>query len=411
MIDFSARPDLRRVVLLALTVATAGACYDSRWGETKRAQQRALQASTPAEVRAAGSGARDAKVTTFRARVVATTRFTAQTVDAKKQVSDLVDAANRILEPSVGARLEIERFGAWDSTTADEDLTVALAALRKDEPGDGVDWVLGLVGGLPRFTPSFHDVGRAEVLGKHVVLRAAARQEETDRIEAAFDELSQDERTRLRRDRKEHRALTVLLHEIGHTLGAPHEVDVQSLMHFSYDPKMAGFSLEATEMMRMAVGHRARASAEHPVDPRALAGDLAAYLRGSTSRTWSAQDHDEALAQLEGLAGKGPPSAPAAPATSAPAPAAFAASAAPSAPAADPLAGMRDADRAVFARATQWFQAGQAPQAHQIARPLFDAYPDLYAVQDLRCQLAVLRRVDAQVRAKECAALQRLSPK
>src|SRR5207302_2313499 len=113
------------------------------------------------------------------------------------------------------ARLTIESCRDW-STSREDDLTAALTALRTDDPGNDVDWVIGMVGGLPRVTRSFHDVGMAHVSGKHVVLRAAADAEEQTAIERNFDELKADERADLARARKRHRAVAVLLHEIGH---------------------------------------------------------------------------------------------------------------------------------------------------------------------------------------------------
>jgi hypothetical protein len=211
--------------LVALCVIATLACYDSRWGDAKRAQQSASRASTPSQIHASTGGEHaPAKATTFRVRVFASPAYGAQMVDWQRQARDLVDDANEIVEPSLGAHLAIDRLDGWEPSD-EEDLQKTLDALCQAEGGEGVDWVLGLVGGLPRTTVSFHDVGRATVLGRHMVMRAPARQGEHDAIEKAFDELSEEERARLRRDRKRHRALAVFLHELGHTLGAPHERD------------------------------------------------------------------------------------------------------------------------------------------------------------------------------------------
>jgi hypothetical protein len=399
--------------VVAVSVVALAGCYDSRWGETKRAQQRAAQVATPAALRPAGDDDARARVATFRVRIVATARYAGQTVDWQKQTREVVVLANRILEASAGARLQIERLAEWSAMTADDDLPGALAALRAADAGDDVDWVIGMVGGLPRVTASFHDVGRADVLGKHIVLRAAAREGEHDRIEQSFDELGEDERARLRRDRKLHRALTMLLHEVGHTLGAPHEEAIASIMHPAYDPKMAGFSMQATEMMRIAVDRRASGTRGTPVDTRALAGDLAAYMRKATSSPWSEEERASSLALFDAmhLPSAKPDGAPAAaPTGQAPAPAASPVAAKGFA-APEALTDLRPADRTRFEEASTWFQRGFTDQAYATARPLFAAYPTTYAVQDLRCQLAVLRRVDASVLAKECDGLKRLSGK
>jgi len=47
--------------------------------------------------------------------------------------------------------------------------------------------------------------------------------------------------------------------------------------------------------------------------------------------------------------------------------------------------------------------------AREIAGPLFETYPNVYAVQDFRCQLAVLEWLPREDQEVECAALKRLS--
>jgi len=46
-----------------------------------------------------------------------------------------------------------------------------LVELARLDPGLDVDWVVGLVSPLPLVSMSFHDLGWAEVPGRHFVLR------------------------------------------------------------------------------------------------------------------------------------------------------------------------------------------------------------------------------------------------
>jgi|HubBroStandDraft_1064217.scaffolds.fasta_scaffold02016_11 hypothetical protein len=62
-----------------------------------------------------------------------------------------------------------------------------------------------------------------------------------------------------------------------------------------------------------------------------------------------------------------------------------------------------------FVRALDGFRAGNARWAYATAKPLFDLYPDVYEVQDLRCQLAAIRWLAPQELTAECAPLKRLS--
>jgi hypothetical protein len=66
-----------------------------------------------------------------------------------------------------------------------------------------------------------------------------------------------------------------------------------------------------------------------------------------------------------------------------------------------------DADR--FARAQQALQASSARAAYAQAKPLFEAYPNSLAVQDLRCVLATIRWLSPEELNAECAPFKRLS--
>jgi hypothetical protein len=65
--------------------------------------------------------------------------------------------------------------------------------------------------------------------------------------------------------------------------------------------------------------------------------------------------------------------------------------------------------QARLARAQDTLRAGNAKGAADIAGPLFDAYPDDYSVQDLRCQSAILQFLPREEIKAECAGLKRLA--
>jgi hypothetical protein len=302
---------------------------------------------------------------------------------ARRQTDDLVADSDRVLGASLGLHLEVEETKPW-SLDADEHLDSALAALRRDDPGDDVDGVVGLIGALPRPTESLHEVGYAEVLGKHLVVRAASRLGEHDAVDRAPTELSDDERDRVVRARRRHRAEAVFLHELGHVLGALHEADVTSLMHPAYDEKMNAFGDDAVILMRLALDE-----ADRPAVVRAQL----AYLRAAKTSAWAPGERDLAITRLEAM--------------SAPAPASSEPVYTPPVPAGPPEFQPGDRDR--LARALQKFQAGAVPAAYDLARPLFTAYPDTYAVQDLRCRLATVRWLDKDALLAECAPSTRLA--
>jgi hypothetical protein len=369
---------------------SASACfvgYDSRWGEAKRAQQRVAAQSGPAAISAAGEegSAPDAGVRTWRVRFRPNPQFLAQTVDAPKQVEDLLEDSNRVLEPTLRLRLETDRLQPW-SRGSEDNLGAALEALRTDDRLGGADLVVGLIGSLPRQTDSFHEVGMAAMLGRHLVVRAAARADEHDAIDRSFYELSDDERARLVRTRKRHRALAVFLHEVGHCLGAVHERDVRSLMSGSYNPKMSGYGGGAVALMRVALDS----------DERDAARGQLALLRGAAGADWIESEREAEAGRLQAFLDSVPDAA-----TSVAPPAAAAKPQVPSELAPD--------DAVRFEQARQALQAGAARVAYELGRKLFHAYPGVYAVQDLRCQLATIRWLPREELLAECAPFQRLS--
>ena len=385
-------------VLAALSLTACFVGYDSSWGQAKAAQQRLAAASTPASLGAttAEPGHGQPKHA-YRVRLRPNAHYLAQTIDADRQLRELVEDANGVLEPGLGFELEVDTIRPW-SFDGDEHVDVALSALAKDDSGEDVDVVIGLIGALPRPTESLHELGMAEMLGKHVVLRAASRLGEHDAFDRAMPDLNDEARDRVVRARRRHRAEAVLLHELGHALGALHEVDPASVMHPAYDERMHAFGDNAVLLMRLALDEADRAAT--------LRAQLE-YLRAATPAAlaaWVPGERDAEMARLEAM-------------TTAPS---VTTSSAPSAPAAvsdavgDPTpveapAELALADRDQFVRAMQAFRAGKVPAAYDLARPLFASYPASYAVQDLRCQLATVRWLDRSAMLEECAPAVRLA--
>jgi hypothetical protein len=254
------------------------------------------------------------------------------------------------------------------------------------------------------------------VLGKHLVLRAMNDAREYEAIQRAFDELDEAARVKLYRARRRHKIASVLLHEIGHTFGVPHETERTSVMHRSYDAKASGFGPAAVGAMRMGLARE--------VDPAsspnaAFAEAFIAHLT-RTSSAWVPADRDEMIARLEKLRVAGAvASASASAAAAPPGPAASAAAVSgsqrfgasesePVAPAGR-AAAVAPEHRAPFERAQQLLRDGQVDEAWSTAKPLFDAYPQDYAVQDLRCQIAMKRSSAWAQTQRECEPLLRLA--
>ncbi len=374
------------------------ACFfDSRWGESKRAQEAAAHRATPGALHATppSQEAAPASVRVLKVRAYATPRHAAEVLDWPHRVSEAVDDANRILGPTLALRLELVGTEPWTPQGGDDDLGALLDELAAREVAPGTDRVVGLAGSVPRYELSFHQLGLANMRGKHLVVRAMNDAREYEVIQRLLSELDEQERLKLYRARRRHKTAAVLLHEIGHTLGAPHELDARTLMHASYDSKCEGYSPPAAQLMRIALAHEIDPKAE---EGPAFAEALLAELERDAA-VWVPAEREALIAKLEAAPATRQTKKPAAATEPAP----------PSAGAAE-LAPLRADDRTTFAQAVEHQQSGRTREAWDTAKPLFAAYPRVYAVQDLRCQLAMKLGGAWQAIQAECEPLMKLVP-
>lgn len=362
-------------------------CYDSRWGQQKVAQQHNAAAAAPAELRLASRESASEPLPTapregslrvqkVRVRALVTRSFTAQVVDAPHHLRDLFEDANRITEPELGLHLELADTRPWPMVDED-DLVKTFDALRAADAGDGVDWVVGFVGSVPRASRSFHEVGRGALVGKHLLVRAPSSAERHDAIESSFDQLPEEQRRDLEKRLRRHRATVVFLHELGHTLGAEHDASPQSIMFAEYNPKVSAFGAASVDVMRAGIAKRNEAPAASAVAARAPAAGAPAAPPSTTTTT---------AATLAAAPAQAPEPAPQVPET-------------------PELTG---AARERFVDAYETAAHGDVAAAFVTLKPLSERYVTSMAVQDLRCQLAS-RTMRFELARRECAPLMKLS--
>lgn len=374
---------MRGLSLAVVVFASAAGCfYDSSWGSVKRAQARNAAHAAPAKIASDDHEHRAGRARTYRIRVYVGDRYAAQEIDWDRSVRDVVSGANDVLEPELGATLDIDRARPW-SVPDDAELPRVLEALHHEDDGADVDWVVGFVGAMPRASESFHDAGFADVIGKHLVVRAASTERKS--IDEAFDKLSDAERERLSRERKEHRAVAVFLHEIGHTLGAIHENDPKSLMAPTYDPTMSGFSDDALALMQITLEHRG--NEQTAGEKESYAKDMLSVLDAPARTAWVPAERAALEARLRGQ--------------TAPAPAQT------EAPIVVPHE-LAPADADAWRKASKLSRVGDFQGAWDAGKSVFKAYPRVYEVQDLRCTLA-MKVVGWPGAQTECEALMKLS--
>jgi hypothetical protein len=396
--------------LVGLSCALSGCFlfYDSRWGQAKASQKRVAAHAMPAQLRVdpqaaalARAGEPTRPVERLRLRAYATPGYAAALVDGEAQLTQTVRDANPELAQDLSFRLELVDYRVWPAAVSDDDLSALLKAIAKEDSAADVDWVLVLASPRHMVAVEPDQLGVGQLIGKYLAIRAMSDAEEFDVIERGFDELSEDEKAKLYAARKRHKAATVFLHEIGHTLGMPHELDQQSLMSPRYNPQSTAFSPTAARLGRRVL--ELRSATPGTALERQGAQAALNVLRSAPAHTWEAGTAAEVEKLLEFRLARAPVSV---------SPPRAALSAEP--PRSPPRFGVTPnaltaADRALFERARAAEAAGNVADARTIAAPLFEAYPNLLAVQELRCQLAMKAQLTIEGEQAECRPLMRLS--
>jgi len=221
-----------------------------RFGEGKSARE--SQREVAAEHVAPSSFERahdwDGRISTVRIRVWADDAYRAQNLHWQQTFEDEIEHANEVLGGMFGVQLVAE-FRSWPRAAPDATLDDSLHALAQLDPGDDVLTSVGLTSSLGIVAATFEKLGVAEVGGHHMVLRGYADLEERKLFDQVFTELRPEERELLYQARRRHKTTGVLLHELGHNLGAEHVPDEDTLMHEAYSAHAAQFDPHSREVI------------------------------------------------------------------------------------------------------------------------------------------------------------------
>jgi biopolymer transport protein ExbD len=238
---------------LTLLVLVLVGCYAQtpliRFGagkSEKEAQHDRAAELTPPVLVADGEWSGEIKVA--RVRVWADDDYRAQNVHWQRSFGDSLDYANEVLGPLLGMRLEAE-YHTWDHHAPGNTLADDIAELKQQDPGDNVLTVIGLTSSQGLTAATFDELGIASLGGSHMMLRGYADVEEREIFERYFKKLSAGERERLYSARRRHKGAALLLHELGHNLGAPHSVAADTLMYPIYSDKSAAFDPDSRAIM------------------------------------------------------------------------------------------------------------------------------------------------------------------
>ena len=143
-----------------------------------------------------------------------------------QHIREIVEEANALLATQFAARLEVSNTRVWERSGGDA-LDAALQELQARDAGDDTSWIVGLVGTRREPTNDVHQLGTSVTLGRHMVLRATSAD----------------------------KALSVFLHHVGHTLGAPHSRD-PSVMSPTYDPRFVDLGPLTKRVFALGLAYR-----------------------------------------------------------------------------------------------------------------------------------------------------------
>ena len=368
---------MRCVACLALTAVLA--CASGGSGRSGGAREVAVE---PAEV--VPTPLANPKVFRARIRVYTDDGYRSQNPVHEQQLRRLLAGAFRVLEPTIGVGLGDIEFRSWERT-AGGDLPGMLAELEALDPADDVDWVLGFVDAQGHVAADVHQLGEARVLGKHAVLRGLNDAAEVRLLEATLRGMSERDRRALYGRRKRHKELVLLLHELGHTLGAMHVTGTERIMSPSYEGSQRSFEKPTARLMAAAA--QARLGGDK-AEPDRESRVVLEHLRKNPWSGWNEDERDRLVTELEGRVKS----------------------------VEEGTAGMtlgskvRAEDREKFRAAERLLGAGRPAEAWEELEPLIDFYPDEASVQVMSCRLAVAAGRDRALVTKRCERAMQLVP-
>jgi predicted Zn-dependent protease len=217
------------------------------------AQQEEYGRVTPASF--AGHHEWAGEVSTAKIRVWADDAYRAQNLHWQQTFQDQLEGANEVLAVTFGVRL-VADYRVWQRHAPGASLEESIDALAQVDAADDVLSVVGLTSSMSLVSATFEQLGLASVGGRHMVIRGYADVEERKMFEAAFTELRAEERDLLYQSRRRHKTIALLLHELGHNLGADHVPTEDTLMHETYSERSSAFDPQSHEVILATLDQR-----------------------------------------------------------------------------------------------------------------------------------------------------------
>jgi len=197
------------------------------------------------------------EVSTAKIRVWADDAYRAQNLHWEQTIQAQIEAANEVLAATLGVQL-VADYRAWQRHAPGASLEESLDVLAGGDPGEDVLSVVGLTSSISLVSATFDQLGFASIGGRHMILRGYADVEERKMFEATFTELRAEERDLLYQSRRRHKTTAVLLHELGHNLGAEHVPAEDTLMHATYSERSSAFDPQSYAVILATLDQRLR---------------------------------------------------------------------------------------------------------------------------------------------------------
>jgi hypothetical protein len=213
------------------------------------------------------------QVATATIRVYADEQYRAQNLEWRRTFESMLDYANAVLDPTLGVKL-VADYREWKHHAPSAPLDDHLHELARLDPGKDVLCVVGMTSSLGLVSATFDQLGVAQLGGRHLMLRGYSDVEERRAFTLAFPALSSDERDNALAARRIHKMTAVLLHEIAHNLGAPHDQVADMLMSEHYSHRAAAFTTEARDRIQLTLDQRLGRAKTEPVSTDSSHGKL-----------------------------------------------------------------------------------------------------------------------------------------